>query len=72
MLLLQGVWVGSLLGGTKIPHTMQHGQTHMSFPSGSVVKNMLRMQEMHKTGIRSLDREDPPEEAMETHASVLA
>ena len=51
---------------------MQHGQTHMSFPSGSVVKNMPTMQEMHKTGIRSLDREDPPEEAMETHASVLA
>ena len=72
MLLLQGVWVGSLLGGTKIPHTMRHGQTHMGFTSGSAVKNLPTTQEMHKNRIRSLDREDLLEEAMETHASILA
>ena len=41
----------------------------MSFPGGSVVKNMLTMQE---TGIRSLGWKDPLEKEMATHSSILA
>ena len=40
-----------------------------NFPSGSVVKNLLAMQE---TRVQSLGQEDPLEEVMETHSSVLA
>ena len=39
------------------------------FPGGSVVKNPPAMQE---TGIRSLGQEDPLEEGMATHSSILA
>ena len=41
----------------------------MGFPSGSVVKNPSAMQE---TQVQSLDREDPLEEGMATHSSILA
>ena len=39
------------------------------FPSGSAVKNPPAMQEMQ---VRSLGREDPLEEGMATHFSILA
>ena len=39
------------------------------FPSGSVVKNLPAMQEMQ---VRSLGQEDPLEEDMATHSSILA
>ena len=39
------------------------------FPSGSAVKNLPAMQEPQ---VRSLGWEDPLEEDMETHASILA
>ena len=39
------------------------------FPGGSVVKKLPKIQE---TWVRSLDREDPPEEKMATHSSILA
>ena len=41
----------------------------MSFPGGSVVKNMPTMQE---AGIQSLGWEDPLEKEMATHSSILA
>ena len=41
----------------------------MGFPGGSVVKNPLAMWE---TWVRSLGWEDPLEEGMATHSSVLA
>ena len=41
----------------------------MGFPDGSVVKNLPAMQEMW---VRSLGREDPLEEEMATHSSILA
>ena len=44
----------------------------MGFPSGSVVKNMPAMQEMQEMHVRSLGREDPLEEGMATHSSILA
>ena len=39
------------------------------FPGGSVVKNLLPMQEMQ---IRSLSEESPLEEEMATHSMLLA
>ena len=39
------------------------------FPGGSVVKNLPAMQEMQA---RSLGQEDPLEEGMATHSSILA
>ena len=39
------------------------------FPRGSVVKNPPSMQEMQ---VPSLGQEDPLEEEMETHSSILA
>ena len=41
----------------------------MGFPSDAVVKNLPAMQEMQ---FRSLAREDPLEEEMATHSSILA
>ena len=42
------------------------------FPSGSVVKNLLSMQELWETWIHSLGWEDPLEEDMEIRSSILA
>ena len=41
----------------------------MGFPSGSVVKNLPVRQEMR---VRSLGQEDPLEEEIATHSSILA
>ena len=41
----------------------------MGFPSGSMVKNLPSMQEMQ---VRSLGWEDPLEEGMATHSTILA
>ena len=40
----------------------------LGFPDGSVVKNLPAVQE---TWVQSLGREDPLEEGMATHSSVL-
>ena len=37
-----------------------------------MVKNPLLMQEMQETQVRSLSQEDPLEEGMATHSSILA
>ena len=44
----------------------------MVFPGGTVVKNLPAVQEMQKTGVQSLDQEDPLEKGMTTHSSILA
>ena len=44
----------------------------MGFPYGSVVKNLLALQEMQKTRVQSLGQEDPIEEKMATHSIILA
>ena len=41
----------------------------MDFPSGSAVKNLSAMQEPQ---VQSLGQEDPLEEGMATHSSILA
>ena len=42
------------------------------FPGGSAVKNLPAMQETQEMWVRSLGREDPLEEGMATHSSLLA
>ena len=44
----------------------------MGFPSGSVVKNSPAGQEVQEMGVRSLSWEDPLEEGMAAHSSILA
>ena len=44
-------------------------QSQMGFPGGSAVKNLPAMQE---TWVRSLGWEDPLEEEMTTHSSILS
>ena len=44
----------------------------MGFPSGSAVKNRPAMQETQVTWVRFLSWEDPLEEGMATHSSILA
>ena len=46
-----------------------HLMTCLGFPGGSVVKNLPAMQE---TWVQPLDQEDPLEEGMATHPSILA
>ena len=41
-------------------------------PSGSVIKNPPAMQKMQETLVQSLGGEDPLEEEMATHSSILA
>ena len=42
------------------------------FPGGSAVKNLPAMQEMQETWVQSLGQEDPLEEEMAIHSSILA
>ena len=44
----------------------------MGFPDDSAVKNPPAMQETQEMQVRSLAREDPLEEGMATHSSILA
>ena len=55
---------------------MTHGHTVNSkaeeIPSGSVVNNLPAMQETQETRVQSLGQEDPLEEEIATHSSILA
>ena len=42
------------------------------FPSGSAVKNPPAVQDTQEMGVQSLGKEDPLEEGMATHSSILA
>ena len=44
----------------------------MGFPGCSVIKNLPAVQEPQEMQIRSLSQEDPLEEVMATHSSILA
>ena len=44
----------------------------MASPRGSVVKNPPAMQESQKTQVRAPGWEDPLEEGLDTHFSILA
>ena len=43
----------------------------MGFPSGAVVKNLPAIQKSQEMQVRSLGQEDPLEEGMATHSSIL-
>ena len=43
----------------------------MGFPMAQTVKNPPTMQETQEMRVRSLGQEDPPEEIMATHSSIL-
>ena len=47
-------------------------QPNEGFPGGSSVKNLPAMQEPQETWVQSLGRENPVEEGMATHSSILA
>ena len=56
-------------------YTHTHTHTHryfMGFPGGSGVKNPPAIQELQAMRIQSLGWEDPLEEGMATHSSILA
>ena len=42
------------------------------FPSGSEIKNPPAVQETQETWVQSMGREDPLEQGMATHSSILA
>ena len=44
----------------------------LDFPGGSVVKNLPTVQEMQETLVQSQVQDDPLEEGMATHSSILA
>ena len=44
----------------------------LGFPGGSAVKNPPAMQELQETQVRSPGLDDPLEEGMPTHSSILA
>ena len=47
-------------------------QLSLGFPGASVVKNLPAMQELQEAWVRSLGQEDPLEEEIATHSSILA
>ena len=47
-------------------------KTMLGFPGGSVVKNPPAIQETQEMWVQSLGQEDPLEEKMATHSSILA
>ena len=52
-----------------VPHKLYHLILYRVFPGGSAIKNLPAMQE---TQVQYLGQEDPLEEGMATHPSVLA
>ena len=52
-----------------VAYNVQIGRRTGGFPGGSVVRNLPAVQD---TWVRSLGREDPLEEGMAAHSSVLA
>ena len=53
-------------------YVVPHFTNVQGFPGSSVVKNMPAMQEIQKIWVRSLGGEDPLEEEIATHFSILA
>ena len=49
-----------------------NGGNYLFVPGGSVVKNLPAMQKAKETQVQSLGWEDPLEEGMTTHSSILA
>ena len=61
------------LRGTENKPVVTSGESgEWGFPSGSAVKNLPARQEPQETWVQSLGGEDPLEEGMATHSSILA
>ena len=58
-------------GGLEMKFLWYVGET-VGFPSDSTVKNRPAMQETQETWVRFLGWEDPLEEGMAAHSSILA
>ena len=58
--------------GTTILESWLYPLILVGFPGGSGGKNLPAMQEPQETQIQSLGWEDPLEEGMATHSSILA
>ena len=50
---------------------MEFKTQYMGFPGGSEVKNLPAVQVMQETRVQSLGQEEPLEEGMATHSSIL-
>ena len=58
---------------SAFPRLLLTKPVDLGFPGGSVIKKIcLPTQEMQKMLVRSLGQEDPLEEEMATHSSILA
>ena len=57
---------------TPLKSTACNYQISMGYASASVVKNLPAMQETQEMWVQSLGQEDPLEEGMATHSSILA
>ena len=66
----RGVWQATVHGVTKESDMTE--QVTGEERKGSAVKNPPAMQETQEMQVRSLAREDPLEEGMATHTSILA
>ena len=66
----RGVWQATVHGVTKESDMTE--QVTGEERKGSAVKNPPAMQETQEMQVRSLAREDPLEEGMATHSSILA
>ena len=66
---MMGKGMGRLRGGERCQFFMNSGHETGDFQSGTVVKNPPAVQE---TWVRTLGGEDPLEEGMATHSSILA
>ena len=49
-----------------------HFHQHLGFPGGANGRICLLIQEMQQMWVQSLGREDPLEEGMATHSSILS
>ena len=72
----RGAWLATVQGVAKSWTRLSDFTFTFTTPSGlprdSVVKNPPAVQEMQKIRVRSLSQEDPLEESMTTHSSILA
>ena len=62
---------------SRLDHHHHHQKSHTNdpvkgFPGGSAVKHPPAMQELQEMWVQSLDHEDPLEEGMGAHSSILA
>ena len=55
----------------KFPEKLKTDLPYVGFPGSSVVKNLFVTQETHEMLLQSLGWEDPLEEGMATHSSIL-